>query len=247
MENLASKKPLFIGLSCLSIGCLIGSWAYPLQKLEIYKQQEKQQFDIQGVRTYVITENSLNYPYGFQRDKAKRFAQIHIDYKVQKILLLVLAAGCSIAAMSIGYELVPLSEFEDEVLRIKNEAKKELTLKRIKARFALANKSQQLLFLDEMKALMEEFGSVEQEMLEADEINALYAEAQGESEGNSPAPTSSEESFRGQFPGAMDASSWKACLKAMGEGAEREEIIRDVLGGGEAARKYFDFLKRKYL
>lgn len=228
--------------------CLIGSWAYPLQKLEIYKQQEKQQFDIQVVRTYVVTEDSLNYPYGFQKDKARRFAQIYIDYKVQKILLLVLAAGCSIAAMSIGYELVPLSEFEDEVLRIKNEAKKELTLKGIKARFALANKSQQLLFLDEMKALMEEFGSVEQEMLEADEINALYAEAQGESpEAKESIPASGEQSFRKQFPEAMDSTSWKACLKAMGDGAGREEIIRDVLGGGEVAGSYFDFLKGKFL
>jgi hypothetical protein len=37
---------------------------------------------------------------------------------------------------------------------------------------ALASKSQGLLFLDEMPDLIDEFGSAEAEILEADEINA---------------------------------------------------------------------------
>lgn len=64
MERLAKGKKLFIGLSCLSIGCLVGSFGYPLQKLEVYKQLESGQFNIEYERTFVLTENDLNYPYG---------------------------------------------------------------------------------------------------------------------------------------------------------------------------------------
>lgn len=247
MENLASKKCQFIGLSCLSIGCLIGSFAYPLQKLELYRQIEKGQFDIQYIRTYVITESSLNYPYGFQKDKARKFAQIHVDYKWQKILLLAMAAGCAATAVAIGSETVPLVELDEEVSRIRAEAKKELSLKGIKHRFALASKSQQLLFLDEMKALISEFGSMESEIQEVDELTALYDQVEGNQLGDSNEPKPTEESFRSTFPEQMDTTSWKACLKAMGDGAGREEIIKEVLGGGEAAANYFDFLKGKYL
>ncbi len=248
MEDLTSKKYQFIGLSCLSIGCLIGSFAYPLQKLELYRQTEKGQFDIQYIRTYVITENSLNYPYGFQKDKARKFAQIHVDYKWQKILLLAMAAGCAATAISIGAETVPLCELDEEVNRIKAEAKKELSLKGIKHRFALASKSQQLLFLDEMKALIAEFGSMESEIQEVDELTALYDQVEENQLGeDSNESKPSEESFRNTFPEQMDTTSWKACLKAMGDGAGREEIIKEVLGGGEAAGQYFDFLKGKYL
>lgn len=246
MENLVSKKYQFIGLSCLSIGCLIGSFAYPLQKIELYRQSEKGQFDIQYVRTYIITENSLNYPYGFQKDKARKFAQVHIDYKWQKILLLAMAAGCATLAMSIGSETVPLLELDEEVSRIKAEAKKELSLKGIKHRFALASKSQQLLFLDEMKTLIAEFGSMESEMQEVDELTALYDQVEQNQldEGDEPAKP---EEFRSTFPEQMDATSWKACLKALGDGASREEVIKDVLGGGVGAAAYFDYLKSKNL
>lgn len=247
MENLASKKYQFIGLSCLSIGCLIGSFAYPLQKVELYRQTEKGQFDIQYVRTYVITENSLNYPYGFQKDKARKFAQIHIDYKWQKILLLAMAAGCATLAMSIGSETVPLLELDEEVSRIKAEAKKELSLKGIKHRFALASKSQQLLFLDEMKTLISEFGSMESEMQEVDELTALYDQVEQNQLDEGDEPAKPEEDFRATFPEQMDSTSWKACLKALNDGATREEIVRDVLGSGEHASAYLDFLKSKYL
>lgn len=247
MENLASRKYQFIGLSFLSIGCLIGSFAYPLQKLELYRQTEKGQFDIQYIRTYVITENSLNYPYGFQKDKARKFAQIHVDYKWQKILLLAMAAGCAATAVAIGSETVPLVELDEEVSRIKAEAKKELSLKGIKHRFALASKSQQLLFLDEMKALISEFGSMEAEIQEVDELTALYDQVEGNQLGEDCDESKPSQSFRDTFPEQMDSTSWKACLKAMGDGAGREEIIKEVFGGGDAAANYFDFLKGKYL
>jgi hypothetical protein len=257
METLNKQKPLFIGLSCLSIGCLIGAFGYPLQKLEIYKQVEKGAFGTSSVKTYVITENDRNYPYGFSKGEAKKFAQIHQSYTLQKILLLTFAGITATTALSIGYETVPLAELEDEIKKIKSEAKKELTLKGIKARFALANKSQQLLFLDEMKALMEEFSSPEQEIQEADEINALYEELATDDDSTQEsdtvaAVTQETIDFRQHFPESLDGPSWKAILKAMGEGAGKDEIVKDVLGCNDQTREaslaYVEFLfKSKFI
>jgi hypothetical protein len=57
-----------------------------------------------------------------------------------------------------------------------------------------------------------------------------------------------EEAIRRQFPETMDATSWKAILKALQGGSTREEIAKDVLScGDEVGKAYFDFLKRKYL
>ncbi len=60
-----------------------------------------------------------------------------------------------------------------------------------------------------------------------------------------------EEMFRGHFPEQLDQTSWKAILKALQSGADRDEIVRDVLGCNDATkdagRAYFEFLKRKYL
>jgi hypothetical protein len=254
MEKLAKQKPLFIGLSCLSVGCLVGCFGYPLQKLEIYKQIEKGTFETTYVRTFILTENDRNYPWGFDKTKAKKFAQVHQPYTVQKILLLALAGISATTALSIGCETVPLSELENEINQIKSEAKKELTLKGIKARFALANKSQQLLFLDEMKALMEEFSSPEQEIQEADEINALYEELEAGDDSTDQPETVVEESvdFRQHFPESLDGPSWKAILKAIAEGAGKEEIIKDVLQCNDQTREaslaYVEFLfKSKFI
>lgn len=58
----------------------------------------------------------------------------------------------------------------------------------------------------------------------------------------------SEEEIRKHFPESMDATSWKAILKALQGGSNKEEIIKDVLGSNnETGKAYFDFLKRKYL
>lgn len=60
-----------------------------------------------------------------------------------------------------------------------------------------------------------------------------------------------EESIRAVFPEPADATSWKAILKALQSGADRDEIVKDVLGctdqTREVGRAYFEFLKRKYL
>jgi hypothetical protein len=172
MERLAKGKGLFIGLSCLSIGCLVGSFGYPLQKLEVYRQIELGQFNIPYERTFIISENDRNYPYGFSKQSAQLIAQIYQDYKLQKVMLLVLAGLCASYALNMGSDTVVNSEIDSEVDSIKAQGKKELILEKVKHRLAMASKSQRLLFIDEMKALMDEFGTLEAETLEADEVNA---------------------------------------------------------------------------
>jgi hypothetical protein len=60
-----------------------------------------------------------------------------------------------------------------------------------------------------------------------------------------------EESVRAVFPESADATSWKAILKALQNGSDRDEIVKDVLGCSEQTREvgkaYFEFLKRKFL
>lgn len=241
MEILAKNKGLFIGLSCLSIGCLIGSFGYPLQKLEVYQQTDIGQFNIPVQRTFLITENDLNYPYGFNRKTAVKVAQIYEDYKLQKIFLLALSGLCAGYALVVGNETVPNSEIDSEVLAIKAEGKKQLILEKVKHSLAMASKAQRLLFIDEMKSLIEEFGSAEGEILEADEINALYEQTEAEEE----AP---DIPFRDQFPESMDGTYWKAIQKA--SGLTQQELITDVLGCGESQRNvgvtYLEFLTRKF-
>ena len=101
MDKLAKNKSLFIGLSCTAVACLIGSFGYPLQQVEIYKQVETGNFNNQYIRTFIISESDQDYPYGFNLDKAKKYAQIYQDAKWQKIALLLLAAGTAITAIAL--------------------------------------------------------------------------------------------------------------------------------------------------
>jgi hypothetical protein len=172
MERLAKNKPLFIGLSCLSIGCLASSFAYPLQKLEVWRQTELGAFNSSYERTFILTENDLNYPYGFNQERARAVAQIYHDYKWQKFFLLGCAISSALSALSIGSETCLNNEIDSEAIAIKSKGRKQLVIEAIKHRLAMASKSQRLLFLDEMKTLIEEFGTPEGEILEADELNA---------------------------------------------------------------------------
>jgi hypothetical protein len=172
MEKLAKNKPLFIGLSSLAISCLIGSFAHPLQQLEIWRQVEIGSFNIQYEKNFILTENDLNYPYGFNEKKAVKVGQIYRDYKLEKIFLLSVAAITAMYANSLGQETCINDEIDNEVATIKAKGKKELLLEKVKHRLAMASKSQRMLFLDEMKALVDEFGTLEGEIQEADELNA---------------------------------------------------------------------------
>jgi len=172
MERLAKGKGLFVTLSCLSIGCLVGAFGYPLQKLEVWRQTELGQFGLPYERTFVITESDRNNPYGFSKESAQLIAQIYEDYKLQKIFLLVIAGMTASCALNLGTETVNNAEIDHEAESIKAQGRKELIIEGIKHRLAMASKSQRLLFMDEMRSLIEEFGSPEGEILEADEVNS---------------------------------------------------------------------------
>lgn len=249
MEKLAKQKGLFIGLSCLSVGCLVSSWGYPLQQLEIYSQQEIGKFGYSYDKRFIITESDQNYPYGFNRDRAVKIAQVYQSYAPQKIMLLILAGICAGYARFIGENTVTNSEIDDEVKLIKDTGRKQLLLEKIKHELALRSKAQKLLFIEEMKAMLEEFGTPEQELLEADEINALYDEVNDSSEES--ATQSQEqllEEIRKVFPENLDATCWKAVSKAITDGRGREEILTEVLeSNNDIGGKYLDFLKSKYL
>lgn len=57
-----------------------------------------------------------------------------------------------------------------------------------------------------------------------------------------------EEDIRKHFPEEMDASSWKAILKALQNSASSDEIVRDVLGCNQVAlgKAYLKFLKERF-
>ena len=59
----------------------------------------------------------------------------------------------------------------------------------------------------------------------------------------------SEEDIRKHFPEQMDATSWKAVLKALANGATKEEAAKDVLTCSDLkiGIAYIEFLKERYL
>lgn len=61
----------------------------------------------------------------------------------------------------------------------------------------------------------------------------------------------SEEDIRKHFPESMDATSWKAICKALGNGASKDEITKDVLGCNDSTKEigkaYLELLKSKFM
>jgi hypothetical protein len=140
--------------------------------MEIWQQKEIGAFNLEYDRHFILTENDQDFPYGFDENRAVKIDQIYQDYKVEKIGLLILAIATAATAMDLGHETCIGDEIDSEVEQIKTEGRKQLIIEGIKHRLAMASKSQRLLFMDEMKALIEEFGSLEGEILEGDEVNA---------------------------------------------------------------------------
>lgn len=60
-----------------------------------------------------------------------------------------------------------------------------------------------------------------------------------------------EEDIRKNFAEEMDSTSWKAILKAVQNGVNKMEIVKDVLGCNESTKligiAYFEYLKKKYM
>lgn len=248
MDKLAKNKPLFIGLSCLSVGCLVGAFGYPLQRLEVYTQEEIGAFNQAYERKFVITESDNNYPYGFDADRAVKIAQVYNAYTPQKVMLLILSGVCAGYALLIGDKTVINAEIDSEVHAIQATGKKQLLLEKVKHQLALASKAQRITFMDEMKALLEEFGTPEQELLEADEINALYDEVSDTTTDKPLDDAKNLEAIRAVFPENIDRATWNVVSKAIANGASREEILIEVLqANNDIGKAYLDLLKQKYL
>lgn len=249
MDKLAKNKPLFIGLSCLSIGCLVSAFGYPLQKLEVYAQEEIGTFNQVYEKRFIITENDTNYPYGFDTNRAVKIAQVYNSYAPQKIMLIILSGVCAGYALLIGDKTVINSEIDSELSAIQATGKKQLLLEKVKHQMALASKAQRVSFMDEMKALLEEFGTPEDEIIEADELNALYDEVNGnESKNSTESSIINLEEVRAVFPENIDRATWNAVSKAIANGSSREEILVEVLqSNNEVGKAYLDLLKQKYL
>lgn len=249
MEKLAKNKGLFIGLSCISVGCLVGAFGFPLQKLEVYSQSEIGAFNQAYEKRFIITESDSNYPYGFDEARALKIAQVYNSYLPQKLMLLVMAVTCSGYALMIGTDTVINSEIDSEVQEIKATGKKQLLLEKVKHNLALASKAQRISFMDEMKALLEEFGSPEEELIEADELNALYDEVSDKSDSSDSSNSGIDtETMRQSFPENLDATTWKAVSRAIANGSSREEILIEVLqANNDTGKAYLDYLKQKYL
>jgi len=57
-----------------------------------------------------------------------------------------------------------------------------------------------------------------------------------------------EEDLRKHFPEQMDSTSWKAILKGLQNGSDKQEIIKDVLGcNAQIGTAYFEYLKKKFM
>jgi hypothetical protein len=171
MLTVAKSRAYFIGFGILSIGCFLSALAYPLQKYEVYQQSVVGAFGIEHDDYFILSENSKQKPYGFDSDKAVLVEQNLDDHKFEKIMLLIASLTASGLCVYLGNGVVEAVEIDSEVAEIKAQSKRQLLIEGVKHRFAMASKSQRLLFMDEMKALIEEFGSVEGEVLTADETN----------------------------------------------------------------------------
>lgn len=60
-----------------------------------------------------------------------------------------------------------------------------------------------------------------------------------------------EENIRKHFPEQMDSTSWKAILKALQNGLDKAEIVKEILGCNDSTKAvgiaYLEYLKQKFL
>lgn len=164
-----SKEAVFICLSCISIGSLFGSFAGNLQRFEVWKQGEINQFNQEQNQIFIINENDT-LPYGLNKRKAEKIVSNYQSDIIQKCLLLSVAGISSTVALllaNINFEELELSW---EVAKIENTAKKQLMVEKIKNRYALMSVAQREQFRLEIASLLELTGG--DETLEATEINA---------------------------------------------------------------------------
>jgi hypothetical protein len=102
--------------------------------------------------------------------------------------------------------------------------------------------------LQQVSPIHPELSEEEKEEAAKQAINNAFVEKQSSSDRSQQI---TEEDIRKQFPETMDGTCWKAILKALNNGASKDEIVKDVLGCNSTqefiGQAYFDLLKRKFL
>lgn len=156
-------------MGSVSIGCLVGAFAYPLQKFEVWRQPEINTFSQKYTKTFILTDTDAQQPYGLDLTKAEKVASIYSDARLQKLLLLAISMTAGGLALMISDDIIPELEVKRQVSEIDAQAKKQYLIEQIQHRWAMASQSQKLIFRQELKELAALFGD---ESLEATEINA---------------------------------------------------------------------------
>lgn len=176
---------IIIMLGCISIGCLVGAFAYPLQRFEVWKQSEISQFNQEYSKVFILTDTDNGLPYGLDKTRAYKAASIYNEAKLQKLLLLTASILAGGLALTISDDIFPQLEINKEVKQINAQAKKQYLLDQIKHKWAMASQSQKLMFREELKELAALFGDESQEASEISEtdkfINASYMLSEGHS------------------------------------------------------------------
>ena len=149
--------------------------------------------------------------------------------------------------VAIAYEAE--TDFYDQLLSQTTEAKLEIAALEVETRML-----ERLIPLVEQKRRLEE----ELNRVSPSDNRAVSDSVQNRlelddsEEGTSQSGSEvTEEVIRAQFPEQMDTTTWKAICKALGDGVNRAEIVKEVLGcsGGQSGvgSAYFDLLKKKFL
>jgi hypothetical protein len=143
------------------------------------------------------------------------------------------------------YEQLVGTQIESE-LQVKSLEIENKLLQRLAP--LLAMKSQLERQLSQVSPSHPEISEEEKQDAAKQAIESAFEGEKNQSDNSSVEPT---EEMRKQFPEAMDAPSWKAILKALSNGASRDEIIKDVLGcsvhNAKLGGAYLDFLKQKFM
>lgn len=163
-----NRQHIFILLSTASVGSLFLSFAGFPMAYEVWKQQELNQFNIKYDKVFIISEKTLQLPYGYDSDKARKVSAIYNHQLWQKIILLTTAIISSCCAIALN-EVADDMEVNSEVARIEIQSKKQLKIEKIKHQYAMMSLAQRELFKEEIKALLELTGG--DETLEASELN----------------------------------------------------------------------------
>jgi hypothetical protein len=104
----------------------------------------------------------------------------------------------------------------------------------------------------ELEKQLSHLSPVHPEMTEEERFTAAKSAVEGAFTTETTRETSevTEEEIRKQFPEEMDATSWKAILKALQNSASKTEIVKDVLGCNQSNQAvglaYLALLKNKF-